>query len=268
MTSTNVPREVLMGHLEEQLEFIKNSCSSYDSGFEGEIKRLAVTVRVLVHDTKSSTSLLSLLGMKGVDFVDTAFPFVEENQLSHSSLVQIHHTKRGTVPKAHLDGGIPNRSIKFDAWWNGIVFVDGARNEFSRKDIVLTLANQEGGAHVDSRIDLHYQNLRKHNSLGWVDVFSDGKQVPGADQVPATMRQIGHEILKTLIPDFAAEHPKSNETLLISMGASMTVGSAPPEMPQYNLQKKRPTVNSRKIGRNDPCVCGSEKKYKHCCINK
>lgn len=23
-----------------------------------------------------------------------------------------------------------------------------------------------------------------------------------------------------------------------------------------------------KIGRNDPCICGSSKKYKRCCINK
>lgn len=25
---------------------------------------------------------------------------------------------------------------------------------------------------------------------------------------------------------------------------------------------------NEKIGRNDPCFCGSGKKYKHCCINK
>lgn len=25
---------------------------------------------------------------------------------------------------------------------------------------------------------------------------------------------------------------------------------------------------TRKIGRNEPCVCGSDKKYKHCCLNK
>jgi hypothetical protein len=24
----------------------------------------------------------------------------------------------------------------------------------------------------------------------------------------------------------------------------------------------------RKIGRNDPCPCGSKKKYKHCCLRK
>lgn len=29
--------------------------------------------------------------------------------------------------------------------------------------------------------------------------------------------------------------------------------------------KKTPVVNENKIGRNDPCPCGSEKKYKKCC---
>ena len=29
--------------------------------------------------------------------------------------------------------------------------------------------------------------------------------------------------------------------------------------------KKKPVVNDKKIGRNDPCPCGSGKKYKFCC---
>jgi len=32
--------------------------------------------------------------------------------------------------------------------------------------------------------------------------------------------------------------------------------------------KKRPVRNVRKIGRNDPCPCGSGKKYKNCCLGK
>ena len=32
--------------------------------------------------------------------------------------------------------------------------------------------------------------------------------------------------------------------------------------------KKKPVVNENKIGRNDPCPCGSGKKYKHCCLGK
>ena len=28
-----------------------------------------------------------------------------------------------------------------------------------------------------------------------------------------------------------------------------------------------PNIMTKKIGRNDPCPCGSGKKYKKCCIN-
>ena len=34
----------------------------------------------------------------------------------------------------------------------------------------------------------------------------------------------------------------------------------------YLSQKKSGTVvKGKKVGRNDPCTCGSGKKYKHCC---
>lgn len=32
--------------------------------------------------------------------------------------------------------------------------------------------------------------------------------------------------------------------------------------------KKKPTVKKQKVGRNDPCPCGSGKKYKNCCLLK
>jgi len=70
----------LQEHLNEQLEFIERSAISFDNGFEGEIKRLAVSVRVLIHDTAKSTSLLTLIGQKNVDFVDTSIPFDENNR--------------------------------------------------------------------------------------------------------------------------------------------------------------------------------------------
>ncbi len=34
------------------------------------------------------------------------------------------------------------------------------------------------------------------------------------------------------------------------------------------LESKPYTRSTKKIGRNDPCPCGSGKKYKHCCMNK
>ena len=32
--------------------------------------------------------------------------------------------------------------------------------------------------------------------------------------------------------------------------------------------KKQPVVKKTKVGRNDPCPCGSGKKYKQCCLDK
>ena len=32
--------------------------------------------------------------------------------------------------------------------------------------------------------------------------------------------------------------------------------------------KKQPVRKAAKVGRNDPCPCGSGKKYKNCCIDK
>ena len=43
------------------------------------------------------------------------------------------------------------------------------------------------------------------------------------------------------------------------------------EKEQYYKEQKRSTTYKRdgkKIGRNDPCPCGSGKKYKNCCMNK
>ena len=33
------------------------------------------------------------------------------------------------------------------------------------------------------------------------------------------------------------------------------------------FRKTRPIVRDYKISRNDPCPCGSHKKYKNCCMN-
>ena len=252
-------------HLKEQLSFIECSANAYDNGFEGEIKRLAVSVRVLVHDTNKSTSLLTLLDKKTTLYFDKSIPFDENNLQSHSGLVQIHLGNKATVLPL-LDGGPFTREVSFDSWWNGVVFVDNQRNEFSRKDIVLSLANKEGGAHVDKKIDKKYSDLKKGHSLGLYELDPYGRQTPVSDQIPATMRQIAHEVLKTLKDNYTCEVKTPSGKGLLMMGASMVKGSSAPPIPAHNLPKNRPVVNGKKIGRNDPCNCGSGKKYKKCCI--
>jgi preprotein translocase subunit SecA len=48
---------------------------------------------------------------------------------------------------------------------------------------------------------------------------------------------------------------------------NMVSESSPNQAPQNaSTEKRQPIVNNGpKIGRNDPCPCGSGKKYKNCC---
>ena len=55
---------------------------------------------------------------------------------------------------------------------------------------------------------------------------------------------------------FAAKVVKRQESVYDS-AMTTTHGGA--------IGKKKPVVKKKKIGRNDPCPCGSGKKYKHCC---
>jgi hypothetical protein len=65
-------------HLTEQLEFLRLSAAAFDNGFESEAKRLAVTLRVMLYDTRDSQSLLSHLGRKSIDIWNTSLPRAKE----------------------------------------------------------------------------------------------------------------------------------------------------------------------------------------------
>lgn len=79
----------LQRHLNEQLGFLERSTASFDQGYEDEAKRLAVTLRVLLHETAQSHSLLGQLGRRQGAFVDTALPAISGNIMGHGGLVSV-----------------------------------------------------------------------------------------------------------------------------------------------------------------------------------
>jgi hypothetical protein len=243
-------KKELQQHLEDTLQALELSANAFDNGFQGEAKRLAAAIRVLVHDTPSSKSLLGQLGQKTIPFYDTSIPRHPKTIMTYSGLTAMSITPQGATqvaPLDHFPSDCRSQWVSFDEWWNRVIFVDQKGNETTRKDLILAVANKDGGAHVDPVLGENYANLSRRNSLAWR--FSGARgDVPLEGPEKAAVRQIAHEVLKSLNPAMPGKKPKTNGTLFI--GAYAVVEEGHPTRP--------------KVGRNDPCPCGSGKKYKRC----
>ena len=199
----------LLAHLRDQIRFIVESAVSYDSGFEGEARRLAVAIRILVHDTTRSSALLAQLGKMKTLFYDSASEFDPENLLPSNCLTMVKMGRQEGEQEtsaeyvAPLERLSPARSstkrVGFERWWRrSIMYRDREGAEFTRRDLVLKVADQDGGAHVDSALDGSYANLSRFNTLGWKLVVHGEPKDFKDNPVPPSIRQIAHEVLKTL----------------------------------------------------------------------
>lgn len=237
----------LKEHFREQVGFIEKSAEAFDNGAENEFKRIATSLRVILHNTRDSKSILKQLkqfGMMDVEFLDSSFPYNEDGASFHG-LVSVTNGKY-----APLLDVLNFRKLDFEAWWNCYVVRDNNGNKFSRKDLVLYSTNQDGGAHVDPKLDERYAKLSRENTLGWTLIESGKEAKPFTHPERASIRQIAHEALKSFKPGYQ----KSSLVGGIQI-ADLRIVPGP-------TISEKPTF---KVGRNDPCPCNSGKKYKKCC---
>ena len=211
-------RHELNGLLDEQLDFLRTSADAFDRGVLPEYKRIALVLRVLLHDTGQSHSLLEQLGAKAsLRFLDTGHRPVAA---PGSQIAAPHDVPMGMVlltatlsaaPAPHGEGSWrvvpmlgsdPERSQSqkhFEAWWRDLIIELRSGETFTRSDFVLGIANKEGGAHVDPDPPVQWVLLRDQS---WDDaggtVDAGGQLVPFRDLVPAVVRQIGYEVSETL----------------------------------------------------------------------
>lgn len=269
MPRLDVPQtlEDLKGHLEEQLRFLAASADAYDSGFEGEAKRLAGTIRVLLHHSRTSHALLEQLGiLSSSRFFDSALPNPPGNLSTYSGLLVMAHLKDGANYLALLDDHQigPGEWVSFSNWWSCTVFVDSSKRGITRKDLVLSVANQDGGAHVDPALNQAYADLSRSNSLGWMRRRHGDARPMGPPHL-AAVRQIAHETLKTLRPGYTKNGPPV-EALMFSAGVAIFDSpTIPRDVPALGAAHIVPPVRTAQAsGRNAPCSCGSGKKFKKC----
>lgn len=264
----------LRQHFEDQLAFLEQSSTSFDRGYEGEAKRLAVSIRVLLHDKGQSRSLLGQLGLKDTLYWDTSTGFEKGTDLFDITIVaKFFDGVKAKYCPVFDKTPVLMVQTEFEKWWNTPVIRDAQNQTFTRKDLVLYVADQDGGAHVDPALDERYAALSRNNSLGWSYYEGAVKKSLGMPE-RASIRQITHELLKTFKPDYASPAALP--------GGGMYIGPITTNIPgltmafrsgsQSGLTVDRPSQSTSKpaaedkskVGRNDSCPCGSGKKYKKC----
>ncbi len=176
--------------LGQQLTFVENSCSAYDRGQTHEAIRIATSLRILLHDTRSSTSLLTHLGSKDVLLLSTC---AVRTEIPYGTVFDGLSGFSGAGIRAKL--GHTSTKIQMPAadWWEQLVIGLGQGRNLSRRIITLTAANKDGGAHVDEELPEEYELLIR----GVWETMSGGKAGPVPDHHLLYLRQMGYEILNS-----------------------------------------------------------------------
>ena len=209
MRKENRTEKELWSLVQEHIQFLVASCKSFDEGYEPEAKRLAVSLRVLLHDTGNSNSLLGQLGIKNqIQWLSTIEKPNPKNLLPTHNYVLLRITSIAAVYKPILgDGphGLTLGTDSFTDWWTESVH--RFHNEsWSRKDFVLWLANKEGGAHVDPHVVSEYQRTASPQNVSLdVQITDETDELisilskkPDGNLVFAGVRQVAFEVLLSL----------------------------------------------------------------------
>jgi hypothetical protein len=141
--------------LREQLRFVQRSCAAFDAGLEDEALRIATAMRVVFHQTGSSTSLITHLGLQDSKMLSSARGHGDINDYLSHRIALCSPEPIKMVPIL----GEQFRELSLSDWWSRETVFVHQNERFTRKSIILSAANKDGGAHVDVHLERYYEVL-------------------------------------------------------------------------------------------------------------
>jgi len=194
----------LVSKLKEQVQFIRRSCAAFDAeGAEDEAIRIATSLRIMFHDTRNSTSLLSLLGSKSGGMLSSTRG--HGDWLDYLS-IQINVSRQQPVKMLPIRG-TRFREVPIPDWWETETVFIHKGVAHPRRMIILSAANKDGGAHVDESLEEYYEFLcsgewavgimgnLQFSGEPW---FEQGITHYGRNAHLALIRQFAHEVLASV----------------------------------------------------------------------
>lgn len=219
-------------HLKRQLSFLQRSAAAYDSGHIDEAYRIATAIRVLIHNTRTSVSLLHHLNCDLIPLLSTTEPASARAVFYDGmNFIQVTGPTNEITVRPALDKSLTHRLISAQEWWTEEIYVLN-QTRLARKNIVLSAANKDGGAHVDSSLDKDYAEFKRgiwalHGNL---DAETDVTKPQFV-----FLRQMAFEILNSpALDDLAKYGTVSAANNATSTPTPMWV---PPPVPEADLEQ-------------------------------
>lgn len=170
---------------------------------------MAQAIRVLVHDTKHSTSLLTHLGVKDTARLISTVPLLpaEDGVLFQFGMGMMRFGDGRPPLRAALGDGPHWWPVPVERWWTQIVHVfDGGATRITRRTMVLGAAHNEGGAHVDPNLTGAFKRLTEDAAF-----LHSARRVDGVD-VSTPL----HEVHFVNLRDMAFEITHSPDILVMA----------------------------------------------------
>ena len=184
----------------EQVGLLSAYCEYFDAGNRSFAKPIANALRLLLHQSRNCTSLLNQVGLRNGLYFTVASALNPKNLASECDLIFLRATAAGATyePKLEPLPGHKNR-MPFPEWWSRSIAKGRKGQTLSRMDMVLSVADTDGGTHLDPSLRQLYADFRTGDFLGWyfnTSADSDGALVTSPEY--ACMRAVAGELLQTL----------------------------------------------------------------------
>lgn len=125
-------------------------------------------------------------------------------------------------------------------------------DELGLHPFTFATVNHAGGK--SNRVPVYRVNIELPNQVGFIGINVSEGVLAGANVL------IGMDIITR--GDFAVSNYNGHTTFSYRVPSMEKVDFVPQHIPT------KPIVKEKEPGRNDPCTCGSGKKYKNCCGKK
>lgn len=193
----------LLERLGELRHLLRKSVADLCAGDLAEAVRIATAIRVMVHETGSSKPLLKQIVPNYLDLQIRDWPDAkpEPGPPGTHAIIALHVPVSMNITEHGVSkSGLKWRPlINVGRWWARPSLILPNMGSMSRKEVVLGLANREGGAHVDTEITQKYQQLLAYGGLR----MGTAQEITTLNVLRLMAGQAGVELLDCLDRNFS-----------------------------------------------------------------